>query len=492
MVSETNTPQLLLAAKRGLRFTNHRAVSGWTGSNIVSLLSGVSPFQSGVHTRGQYINPSLVLPLEQLGKKGYVVQGGQPFMAVELYKHLGLDLSHSGFSPELWMATKQRANKPFFLWYHYLKTHLPYEANIPDSSRLAPATRQRLDKVRNQGTIHFNEAQFTKSDTSSIRQLQSLSIKQFDVWFGRFWNFFNQGGFFRDSILIVTADHGDEHGERGMVGHASTTLAGHLHEEIVKIPLFIWLPDTVAKTTVQTNRLSSHLDIMKTILPLLDITPHSDLKGHNLLLPAKENRWFGMTSSGGFNEPDPDNIPFYIYSYIEDNWKLHLRIDTDSRQEQASLYDLSADPLELNNLVSTHPQLSTRLRKELYKKIETKVHRPRGSQEKHEPQTSKLTNGPNWLFPSQSGSYSFKQLEGEIVLRWTGKPEYNYILEYIAGIGSKQITGTLEVKGNQKDFGKLDQYFWKTWIVPKKQFQLRVRKIDDSSWSPWLTLKVQP
>ncbi len=491
MVSDETTPQLLNAAKQGFRFTNHRAVSGWTGSNIVSLLSGLSPFDTGVHTRGQSIDPDLILPLEQLGRNDYAVQGLQPFMAVDLYKNLGLELSSSVFEPKLWMATKKKAKQPFFLWYHYLNTHLPYKGEILEDSPLSLETREKLEKVRTQATIHYNEADFTVSDISAIKQLLSVSVNQFDRWFGHFWSFFIQGGFFRNTILIVTADHGDEHGERGMVGHASTTLAGHLHEEIVKVPLFIWLPNTVSVNAIETNRPSSHLDIIKTILLLTDINPHHDLEGHNLLLPKRDNRWFGMTSSGGFNEPDPDNIRFYAYSYIEDNWKLHLRIDNNSQQEQMALYNLNTDPLELNNLAPTHAQLFKRLRDELYKKILTKTQHSTGSPERDESKVSDLTNRPQWLIPSHSGSYSFEQLQGELVLRWTGDAKNSYILEYIAGIGNKQITGTLEVKGNMKDFGKLDRYFWETWIVPKKQFQLRVKKIDQTLWSPWLTLRVQ-
>ena len=60
---------------------SHRAVSGWTTANIVSLLTGLSPIAHGVHTRGQFVAPELDLPLEQLGAKGYAITGLQPFMA---------------------------------------------------------------------------------------------------------------------------------------------------------------------------------------------------------------------------------------------------------------------------------------------------------------------------------------------------------------------------------------------------------------------------
>ena len=87
-----NTPSLLKIAEQGTRFTNHRAVSGWTGTNIISLLTGLTPFESGVHTRGQSVSLNQNLPLYVLQRSGYQVEGIQGFMHMDIYRIMGLNI----------------------------------------------------------------------------------------------------------------------------------------------------------------------------------------------------------------------------------------------------------------------------------------------------------------------------------------------------------------------------------------------------------------
>lgn len=46
------TPRLWRLSGQGTRFANHRVVSAWTATNILSILTGLSPTEHGVHTRG--------------------------------------------------------------------------------------------------------------------------------------------------------------------------------------------------------------------------------------------------------------------------------------------------------------------------------------------------------------------------------------------------------------------------------------------------------
>jgi choline-sulfatase len=492
MITKEFTPELLKAAGQGLRFSNYRAVSGWTGTNIVSLLSGLSPFKSGVHTRGQSVDPDYILPLEQLADNGYLVQGLQPFMSVDIYRNLGLEPGGSGLDPKLWMARRKIEHRPFFLWYHYLKTHLPYSDDSPNNLKRPHSPREdRLEKVRRQAAVHFDETNFTPADIPHIRQLQASSVKEFDLWFKEFWDFYRQGGFWRDSILVLTADHGDEHGERGLVGHASTTLAGHLHEEIVRIPLIIWLPEGVDGTAADTAGMFSHIDIMPTLLSLVGISPAHHPEGRNILTAGAAESWFGMTSGGGFSEPDPENIRYFSYSCLQQGWKLHLRIDRDLK-ETTGLYNLAKDPGELDNLNLSHPDISLNLRRAIKNKISTRVHRPVAGLQETELSNREREDAPVWLTPEKSGSYTFDQLEGDVLFRWSGEKNGAYILEYRAGIGPGQLSGSLDVLGNEKNFGRFDRFYWNTWIVPQKRFELRVGRADGTGWSPWLTLEVAP
>ncbi len=492
-VGEDSTPHLLRAAREGHRFAGHRAVSGWTGTNIVSLLTGLSPFASGVHTRGQSVDPGIILPLAQLAKAGYLVEGLQPFMAMDIYENLGLEVNGRGQETTLWLAERRRDGQPFFLWYHYVNTHLPYGPE-PLPPEWPEEAKRRLEKVRSQAALLHDEAVFNADDVPRVHNLQKNRIREFDRWFADFWAFWQGAGCRRDTILIVTADHGDEHGERGMVGHASTTLAGHLHEEIVRVPLFVWLPETFADldSTPGTARMSSHLDIMPTILARLGITPRLSFEGRDLFAIKDRSTgvepWFGMTSSGGFAEPEPERMRYFEYACLQDGWKSRLRVEADGA-ENLFLYDLSVDPGEKKDLAAARPELAAVHRQLLKTLHDRRVLAP------IRPRIEAVDEGGEalgWLRPIRSGAYSYDEMAGNFLLQWSGAPDRDYLVDYRAGRGRRELAGTLAVRGTVKDFGAIDRRYWQTWIVPNSPFRLRVREADGPGRSPWLLLEARP
>lgn len=497
MVTAANCPKLLSAAQNGYQFTNYRAASGWTGSNIVSLLSGLTPFESGVHTRGQSIDPTLHLPLKQLKLDGYKVAGLQPFMAMDIYRNLGLSVAKASPNPLLWIGKQKKSGQPFVLWYHYVHTHLPYTQNGkgPDNlSALNMLTQSRMQKVTKQSAIHFNEAKFELEDVQLVHDLHKNNIREFDKWFDSLWSFYNSGGFARDTILVVTADHGDEHGERQMVGHASTTLQGHLHEEIVRLPMFIWLPDrvnAVATFDQTSDKPASHIDVMPTILHLLGRKSTLPLTGKNLFSATDHDNWSGMTSSGGFAEPDPAAIRYFEYSHITDNWKSRWRIHRDRDPDEFHLYNLSVDPGELEDVASMHPSIVIKHKEILSPLIAQQVFRPVANESSAGEFKEFRSQPPQWRHPVDSTQISFADAGGRFFLEWSGSNQEPYQLQYKAGYGPKALNGTLEVDGNKKDFGTISKLYWKTWVIPNSPYRLRVKKVD-GPWSNWIEIEAIP
>lgn len=499
LVDEDSTPNLLRAVRevKGHRFTGHRAVSGWTATNIVSLLTGLSPFASGVHTRGQSVDPGITPPLAQLVEAGYLVEGLQPFMVMDIYENLGLSVNSKGLDPTLWLAEQRADGQPFFLWYHYVNTHLPYGPE-PLPTNWSQEVRARLEKVRTQASILSDETTFTAADVPRVHALQKNRIREFDRWFAEFMAFWQGSGCGRDTILIVTADHGEEHGERGKVGHASTTLAGHLHEEIVRVPLFVWLPESLTHLRARAKRegSSSHLDIMPTILARIGITPHIKLDGRDLFAATGRTEqkevaagtWLGMTSSGGFSEPVPERMRYFEYASLRDGWKSLLRVYADG-SETISLFHLASDPGERVDLAASRPEVAEVHRQLLQKAIVKRALVPIRLQDQDGDEGGEVLS---WLRPARSGTYSYGDLTGNFLLQWSGQPDRDYLLDYRAGQGRKTLVGSLAVRGTKKDFGAIDRRYWQTWIVPNSPFRLRVREVQGPGRSPWLELEARP
>ena len=508
-VNEANTPNLLIAAGHGaVRFTGHRAISGWTATNIVTLLTGLSPFASGVHTRGQSLPEHLHPPLEQLADRDYLVEGLQPFMTMDIYQNLGLEVDRRGPEPTLWLAERRRHGDPFFLWYHYVNTHLPYGPD-PLPEQWPPEIRARMEKVRTQASILQDEARFSPEDVPFVEALHAKRIVEFDQWFGEFWQFWQRAGLGRDTILIITADHGDEHGERGMVGHASTTLAGHLHEEVVRVPLFIWLPEPLAPLAhrVDLSATTSHIDIMPTILARLGIKATLPLEGRDLFAtPGQAPRnsptataqvggedcsWLAMTGSGGFAEPDPEQIRYFEYACLLDGWKSRLRVPADG-EEQFFLYHLESDPGETINHATDQPRLANLHHRLLQEAMARRITIPVRSETREDSDDGGAGTVLQWLHPTRSGPYSYADVKGQFRLQWSGAADREYIIDYRAGHGRKALAGTLTVRGPSKDFGAIDSRYWLTWIVPNSPYRLRIREAEGPGSSPWLELEARP
>jgi choline-sulfatase len=491
------TPNLLAAARSGLRFTNHRTIAAWTAPNVISVLTGTGPFEQGVHAQRQSVPPDWKVPLETLSDAGWRARGLQSFMQIDTFRGLGLTIE-PGEEPIPWLGRQAGAASPFVLWYHYLGTHLPYKPSpsfMPDLDALLPpgdaAARARMQAVMTQPTIRAGTVAFEPTDTPAVAALHTATYREFDAWFGNFWSFFHSSGLDRDTILVVTADHGDEHLERGHVGHASTTHDGHLYEELVHIPLFIWVPGN--GITEQDGRVidapTDHRDIMPTVMRQLGVRPEMPLAGRDLLKPetGPVRPWMALTSKAGFQESDPDNIREFRTAIIDGRWKLHL-YHLDGAVADRRLYDLPADPGETRNLADQHPDIVARLSSPLETGFAARrIVGPNAVARDSDAEV------PVWRVPAASGAVSFESVAQGFRMEWNGKPAADYVIQYQAGDGLLSLKGELEVNGTWRELGPVDPVYWKNFVLPYGQVRIRVGPAGrNDRWSEWLVMTPVP
>jgi hypothetical protein len=97
-------------------------------------------------------------------------------------------------------------------------------------------------------------------------------VAHLDGCFGGFVAALKKAGMYDNSIIVVTADHGDSLGERGRWGHAYT-----LFPEIVRIPLLIHLPEAVkSKYAYNPKSVAFLTDITPSLYYLLGEKPAND------------------------------------------------------------------------------------------------------------------------------------------------------------------------------------------------------------------------
>ena len=159
---------------------------------------------------------------------------------------------------------------------------------------------------------------------------------------GEIFSRLKEEGLYNRSLIIFTSDHGEEFQEHGEFIH------NQVYEENIRIPLLIKFPgDEFADQ--RTDLPVSLVDIMPTILDLLDIPPRA--------FPGKKHP--GNVNGKIHLEPG-DIQPYEIipirryYSLIGPRYKLIYNTSTGVRE----LYDLAEDPLEKVNQAEEKKQKS--------------------------------------------------------------------------------------------------------------------------------------
>lgn len=111
-------------------------------------------------------------------------------------------------------------------------------------------------------------------------------IRRLDGCFGRFVDALKRAGLYDDSVVVLTADHGDSLGEGGRWGHAYT-----LFPEILQVPLIVHVPAWVRGAfATDPEALAFTVDITPTLYALLGHPPTAPgaMFGRPLFWPAGE------------------------------------------------------------------------------------------------------------------------------------------------------------------------------------------------------------
>jgi arylsulfatase A-like enzyme len=237
--------------------------------------------------------------------------------------------------------------KPFCLWLHYMDIHEPY---VPE--------RKYIDMVDPSITISQDEMLrlFTEvllrrdvSDWGKVKLLKKLydiHVREVDGYIKEFFAILEKFDLLPNSVIIMTSDHGDEFGEHGGLSHDDK-----MYSELIDMPLLIY--DLSQDEGGVCDALVSNVDIPPTIIYLFGLDPVESFEGHSLLPLGvyPEKGCFGeamdqRSQRGGDMEKDS-------YFYREQDLKVIYRANLDSWE----MYDLKADPKELNNIIiGTSPE----------------------------------------------------------------------------------------------------------------------------------------
>jgi arylsulfatase A-like enzyme len=244
-------------------------------------------------------------------------------------------------------------DEQFFLWLHYMEPHAAYSPSQPFGELPPAVTTERETFLRAwQPSKKHWPVVFRSDDVTALRSLYDGEILDVDHWVGAIWDEIERQGLADRTLLVITADHGDEFGEHGDFGHSHT-----VYQELDRVPLIV-----VGPQVEQPGR------VIDTPVPLLDIVPTLlDVAGAPFPDPIRGQSLLPVLQGG---EPPPR--PIYSESPARrstyDDKALRLgdskavyNVDLD----QIELYDLSLDPGEQHDLSEIEPERAAVMRDQL-------------------------------------------------------------------------------------------------------------------------------
>lgn len=365
------SPHIDRIASEGTLFANAISQGGWTSPALVSLFTSTYPSVHGVEARDDSFPCARNSLLTTWLRAGYRVPAYEGIRTEHNYARLGFEPESAyRFTIDAlkgWI--KANRSRPFFCWYHMNKApHLPYNPETPLESLFLPkgfsasaASKRRLEIVRKKVIIPKGSLDLQEEDRVSLSALYDGEVRMADEVVNEIYSFLAAQGLLERTILVITADHGDELMDHGFIGHASTNLAGTLYDEIIHVPLIMRYPGAIPSGRVVEQVVES-IDVMPTLLELARLEASPWAQGKSLLPLMRSGQTSDEEQIVAFSEScpcgyqckaDDPSREVRLVSVRSRHWKLIL---THAQGVSTSvLYNLREDPRELRNVADKHP-----------------------------------------------------------------------------------------------------------------------------------------
>ena len=234
---------------------------------------------------------------------------------------------------------KKNDSKPFFMYIGTIDAHVSWRAHSPwiqkydEPGYTGPFVKSlsdpQLDLVI-AGKLHL-----TERDKIRVKALYDSDISYNDQQFGELMKLLEARGRLKDTMVILSADHGDEFWEHGKVGHGQS-----LREELVHTPLAIYYPPLFPAGMVEEG--VETIDLLPTIADALGQKIPDAAQGESLI-PLAQGVGRGYPRSAVSSQYE------LAHAMRLGRYKLWVGGSGDTR-----FADAVADPLEDKDLSKDH------------------------------------------------------------------------------------------------------------------------------------------
>jgi choline-sulfatase len=363
------SPHIDSLAEKGVVFRHAYSNAPWTKPSVSTIFTSLYP---NVHTALDVtgILPQSALTVAEVFKnRGYRTHflcGGNPSVASEFGFGEGFDrflnpdpgLDAAALTDRLCELAPELRRGGVFAYVHYMDVHLPYNVNVYNGL----FTQGRRSAVGSPGEIRVDQirdstrcGRLSEEDRDYLISLYDGQIRFVDENIGRIVDLLAEERLLESTVVVITADHGEELWDHGNFEHGHT-----VYDELLSVPLIFAGGGLKSREVEDCVRL---LDLMPTLVSMTEsVRGRLRMQGVDL-----SGRLLGRTDYG-------EDLPVFaagtLYGrdkacLIRDRWKLISNsadrlspkqlVGYESSAE-SEMYDLEQDPLERRNLVTLEPE----------------------------------------------------------------------------------------------------------------------------------------
>ncbi len=233
--------------------------------------------------------------------------------------------------------------RPFFAFLNYFDAHGIYDPPAPFDTEFGPRS-PILDHW-------YVRPKFSDDEMVGFVDAYDGCIKAIDASLGELFGVLDERGLLDNTLVVITADHGEQFGEHGLKDHSNS-----LYVQLLHAPLVLRFPERIPSGR-RVVEFASLRDLPATILGVLGITDHA-IPGHSLAPlwantpPAARPPMSPLFSEVGaaIRRPDWEPISRGPMKALVDPAGLHYIRNGDGIEE---IYDLATDPQAEHNLIET-------------------------------------------------------------------------------------------------------------------------------------------
>jgi arylsulfatase A-like enzyme len=375
--TRVQTPGLTRFLEGAAVMLHARSQETWTKPSVATLLSSLYPWQHNAVSDEAVLPEAIELLPETLSKHGFFTGAfiANGYISDKFGFKQGFD-TYVNYIRENRRSNAQTVaadvldwldarphDKPFFLYVHTIDPHVPYTPP-KDFLKLYDAEPYAgpIDFLGGRGDllekIKIGHLPLEPRDKERLVALYDGEISYHDVHFAAIMAGLEKRGLADDTLVVLTADHGEEFWDHGSVGH------GHsVYDELLHVPLIVRLPG-VTQSGAKLAADVGLVDVAPTILEAVGQVPPGGMAGRSFLPEL-------LGDAADAPRATVSGFMSGFRTVALGSFKL-----LQSGSDHFALYDTETDPGETQDIAANHPLIVRYLRGSLGLSLGRKAAQP--------------------------------------------------------------------------------------------------------------------